>query len=197
MTGWTLVTRSTKQIRRTVSMEVSLEDRVQKILNTVSGSDCDVYVTCEGRILRNGDKMKSCGVRDGTTVQVTSRMRGGGEHKDKKNNAEKKRSASPVESEARKGKKEVDSELNEDGQEVRSGATSSSSEEQFEALDKEMMIEKYRKDLESGGLDVLVGMDAKQAEELLMKFRETLTGIPEDQRTMAVWSLTWMAEKKK
>ena len=66
---------------KTVAMEVSLEEKVQKILNTVSGSDRDVYVMCEGRILRN--KLKSCGVRDGNTVQVMSRMRGGGKHKDK------------------------------------------------------------------------------------------------------------------
>ena len=36
--------------------EVSPEDRVQKILNT----DWDGCVTCEGRILKRGDKMKSC-----------------------------------------------------------------------------------------------------------------------------------------
>ena len=59
----------------------------------MSGSDWDVYVTCGGRILRKDDKLKSCGVRDGSTVQVTSRLRGGGKHKDKKNKEEKKRSA--------------------------------------------------------------------------------------------------------
>ena len=74
-------------------MEVSPEDKVQKILNTVSGSDRDVHVMCEGRILRKSDKLKSCGVRDGSTVQVTSRMRGGGKHKDKKGKEEKKQVA--------------------------------------------------------------------------------------------------------
>ena len=34
--------------------------------------------------------MKSCGVRDGSTVEVTSRMRGGGQRKDKKGKVEKK-----------------------------------------------------------------------------------------------------------
>ena len=34
--------------------------------------------------------MKSCGVTDGCTIQVTSRMRGGGRHKDKKSKSEKK-----------------------------------------------------------------------------------------------------------
>ena len=78
---------------KTVAMEVSPEDKVQKILNTVSGSDWDVYVTSGGRILRGSDKLKSCEVRDGSTVQVMSRMRGGGKHKDKKGKEEKKQVA--------------------------------------------------------------------------------------------------------
>ena len=101
VTGWT-VTRSAKQTWRmvqmfvkvdgmnTVAMEVSPEDKVQKILNTMSGSDRDVYVMCDGRILRKSDKLKSCGVRDGSTVQVMSRMQGGGKHKDNKGKEEKK-----------------------------------------------------------------------------------------------------------
>ena len=88
---------------KTVAVEVSPEDKVQKILNTVSGSDWDVVVTCEGRILRNGDMMKSCGVRDGSTVQVTSRTRGGGKHKDKKGKEEKKWRASSVKLEQTRG----------------------------------------------------------------------------------------------
>ena len=94
VTGWTEVTRNKRKKMvqifvkvdgmKTVAMEVSPEDKVQKILNTVSGSDRDVYVTSGGRILRGSDKLKSCGVRDRSTVQVMSRMRGGGEHKDKK-----------------------------------------------------------------------------------------------------------------
>ena len=75
---------------KTVVMEVSPEDKVQKILNTVSKSDRDVYVTSGGRTLKGGDKLKSCEVRDGSTVEITSRMRGGGRHKDKKSKVEKK-----------------------------------------------------------------------------------------------------------
>ena len=105
VTGWTLVTRSAKQMRKmvqifvkeggmkTVQMELSPDDKVQKILNTVSGSDRDVYVMCEGRILRESDKLKSCGVRDGSTVQVTSKMRGGGKHNHNKGKGEKKQVA--------------------------------------------------------------------------------------------------------
>ena len=103
VTGWTEVTRNKRKKMvqmfvkvdgmKTVAMEVSPEDKVQKILNTVSGSDQDVYVTSGGRILRGSDKLKSFGVRDGSTVQVMSRMRGGGKHKDKKGKEEKKQVA--------------------------------------------------------------------------------------------------------
>ena len=53
VTGWTEVTRNKRKKMvqifvkmdgmKTVVMEVSPEDKVQKILNTVSGSDRDVY----------------------------------------------------------------------------------------------------------------------------------------------------------
>ena len=48
--------------------------------------DEDVYVTMHGRVLKRSEKLKSCGC----TTQVTSRLRGGGKHKDKKSKAEKK-----------------------------------------------------------------------------------------------------------
>ena len=54
----------------------------------------DVYVTMHGRTLKRSEKLKSCGVSDGCMIQVTSRMRGGGKHKDKKSKAEKKQAAS-------------------------------------------------------------------------------------------------------
>ena len=67
-----------------------MEDIVKKI----PISDRDVYVTSGGRILRRSDKLESCEVRDGSTVEITSRMRGGGRHKEKRNKAEKKRGRS-------------------------------------------------------------------------------------------------------
>ena len=60
------------------------------IVKKIPISDQDVYVTSGGRILRRSDKLESCEVRDGSTIQVTSRMRGGGMHKDKKSKVEKK-----------------------------------------------------------------------------------------------------------
>ena len=61
VTGWTVVTRNKRQKKtlqifvkldemKTVLREVSPEDKVQEILNTVDGSDQDVYVTCEGKM---------------------------------------------------------------------------------------------------------------------------------------------------
>ena len=89
--GWTVVTRSKKQRKRvvqifvkaggmkTVLRKVSPEDKVQKILDTVSGSDQDVYATCEGRMLRKDDELRSCGATDGCTVQVRRRKTQGRE----------------------------------------------------------------------------------------------------------------------
>ena len=103
--GWTEVTRNKRKKMvqifvkmdgmKTVTMEVSPEDKVQKILNTANKSDRDVYGTSGGRILKGSDKLKSCEVRDGSTVEVTSRMRGGGRHKDKKSKFEKKQTTNP------------------------------------------------------------------------------------------------------
>ena len=64
------------------------DDKVEDVMRQIQ-KDEDVYVTMQGRVLRRNEKLKSCGVIDGCTIQVTSRMRGGGKHKDKKSKAEK------------------------------------------------------------------------------------------------------------
>ena len=69
---------------------MEMSDKVDDIVKKIQISDRDVYVTSGRRILRRSDKLESCEVRDGSTVQVTSRMRGGGKHKDKKSKSEKK-----------------------------------------------------------------------------------------------------------
>ena len=46
--------------------------------------DEDVYVTMHGRVLKRSERLKSCEVTDGCTIQVTDRLRGGGRHKEKK-----------------------------------------------------------------------------------------------------------------
>ena len=73
-------------------LEVSLSDKVGDVVKRILSSACDskhdVYMTCEGRAIRRGDELKGCGISDGGTLQVTSRMRGRGRHKDKKSKAE-------------------------------------------------------------------------------------------------------------
>ena len=76
-------------------MEVSLTDgKVEDVMRQVQ-RDEDVYVTLHGRVLRRNEKLNSCGVTDGCTIQVTSRLRGGGKHKDNKGQKERKRAAKP------------------------------------------------------------------------------------------------------
>ena len=94
VTGWTEVTRKMK--RKTVQifvrvngskaapMEVNLtDDKVEDVMRQIQ-QDEDVYATMNGKVLKSDEKLKSCGVSDGCTIQVTSRLRGGGKHKDKK-----------------------------------------------------------------------------------------------------------------
>ena len=104
VTDWVEVRRRTRKKSRkmvqifvkvdggkTSTMEMEMSDKVDDIVKKIPINDQDVYVTSGGRILRRSDKLESCEVRDGSTIQVTSRMRGGGKHKDKKSKVEKKK----------------------------------------------------------------------------------------------------------
>ena len=97
--GWTLVTRNKRKKMvqifvkvdggKTSAMELEMSVKVDDIVKRIPIRDQDVHVTCGGRILRGSDKLESCEVRDGSTVEVTSRMRGG-QHKNKKGKEETK-----------------------------------------------------------------------------------------------------------
>ena len=115
VTGWTEVTR--KKRRKTVQifvkmneskaipMEVNLaNDKVEDVIRRIQ-NDEDTYVTMQGKVLRTSEKLKSCGVTDGCTIQVTSRMRGGGRHKVKKKEGvrEDRKDGVPTRSERRWG----------------------------------------------------------------------------------------------
>ena len=54
--------------------------------------------------------MKSCGVGDGSTVQVMNRTCGGGNHRNKRNKTEKKPAAHPKGQEPVRGQQEHDEE---------------------------------------------------------------------------------------
>ena len=82
---------------KTLPLIVSPSDKVDEVMrrtqNNVKYSKSDVHMTCEGRVIRRGDELRSSGVSDGSTVQITNVMRGGGNHRNKKNRAGKKPTA--------------------------------------------------------------------------------------------------------
>ena len=103
VTGWTEVTRNKwkKMVQifvkvngsKATPIEVNLmDDKVENVMRRIQ-EDEDAYVTMQGKVLRTNEKLQSCGVTDGCMIQVTSRMRGGGKHKDKKSKGEKKQVA--------------------------------------------------------------------------------------------------------
>ena len=95
MTDWTVVSRSKKQKKmiqiyvkvnggKLVPTEVNLmDDEVEDMVRQISSSE-DMYVTMQGRVLKRSEKLRSCGITDGCTIQITSRRRGGGCHKNTK-----------------------------------------------------------------------------------------------------------------
>ena len=63
---------------KSLMVDVSLNENIGDVVRrSVGYGKQDVYVTCEGRMLREDDELKSYGVRGGSTVQIVSRLRGG------------------------------------------------------------------------------------------------------------------------
>ena len=65
------------------------DDKIEDVIRRIPNGE-DVYMTMHGRKPKRSGKLNSFGVSDGCTIQVTSRMRGGGRRKDKKSKVEKK-----------------------------------------------------------------------------------------------------------
>ena len=95
-------------------LDVSMKDTVGGIVRKISNSACshkqDVYMTCEGRVLRWNDELSCSGVRDGCTVSIMSKMHGGAKHRNKKNKVEKKPATIPHSQEPVRGQQEHDEE---------------------------------------------------------------------------------------
>ena len=140
----------------------------------------EVRLMAEGRMVGWDELAK---LVDGTLVQVLASMRGGMGKKSRK-----KKEKNPWESDG--------SGVPSWSQEV-PWSHGSSAEEQFDAIKKDELMEQVEKDLGSGAVDALSKMETTQAQELLTKLEENLAGISEENRKIAVWSLMWMAEKKK
>ena len=71
-------------------MEVNLtDDKVEDVMRRIQ-KDEDACVTMHGRVLKRSERLKSCEVTDGCTIQVTDRLRGGGRHKNKRSKTDTK-----------------------------------------------------------------------------------------------------------
>ena len=78
-------------------MEVSLtDDKVEDVMRRIQNGE-DMYVTVQGRVMKRSEKLKSCGVTDGCTIQVMSKLRGGGRNKSKMTGERKKKSPKKAE----------------------------------------------------------------------------------------------------
>ena len=69
---------------------------------------------------------------------------------------------------------------------------SSSAEEQNKELDKQELMENHKREMGNEHIDMLANMNTEQVEEMLMNFRENMSGVTEDQKTIAMMSLMWM-----
>ena len=100
----------------TFPLDLSPSARVSDTMRRIPNSACcgkrDVHVTCEGRVVRRGAALKSCGISDGSTVQIMSRMLGGRKHRDNTGTrrTERRRSKEQKKSKARKCVSEGESE---------------------------------------------------------------------------------------
>ena len=100
--GWTAETRNKKQKKmiqiyvkvngwKVTPMEVNLtDDKVEDVTKRIPNSEGGC-VTLHGRVLKRSEKLKSCEVTDGCTIQVASRLRGGGRNKNKTTGERKKK----------------------------------------------------------------------------------------------------------
>ena len=131
-------------------------------------NDWDIRLMAEGRIIGWNQLVD---LEDGSMVQVLGNIWGGTKKKSKK------KVTNPWEPD--------------EG----SGARSSSAEQQFTELDKEELMENHRRAVGNGHIDMLANMNTEH--EMLMKFWENMSGVTEDQKTLAMLSLMWMVERRK
>ena len=163
-------------------MEVNLaDDKVEDVMRRIE-NDEDAYVTMQGKVLKRHEKLKSCGVSDGCTIQVTSRLRGGGRHKDRKSQKERKQA----------GKQEGPEQKTEEEPKSDKGPAT-------QECDKEAVIrileenEGYRKIIKmiSEGSDEEYGMQCFRAE-----FREK-SGLDANQMKVLECGVRWAVEARR
>ena len=192
VTGWTVVTRNRRQRKmvqifvrvngsKATPMDVNLtDDKVEDVIRRIQ-NDEDVYVTMHGRVLKRGEKLKSYEVTDGCTIQVMSRLRGGGKHKDKRSKADTKQSME----ESRKKDQQVGS-MSDKCQEM----TKDQKDALIQTIERN---EGYRK-------LITTISEAENWEHEIQCFRKQLqeqSGIEEERAKVMEWGMRWAVEARR
>ena len=192
VTGWTVVTRNKRQKKmvqifvkvngsKATPMEVNLtDDKVEDVMRQIQ-KDEDVYVTMHGKVLRRDEKLKSCEVTDGCTIQVTSRLRGGGKHKDKRSKA---------------GTKQGTEESGKKDQQV--GSMSDKCQEMTKDQ-KDALIQTIERNEGYRKLITTIS-EAENWEHEIQCFRKQLqeqSGIEEERAKVMEWGMRWAVEARR
>ena len=77
---------NSKKTHSRVTPSGMVKDIMRRIPINKRGREDGLYVTLEGKVLEPNDDVKGCGVRDGSTLHVNHKVRGGGDHESKKPN---------------------------------------------------------------------------------------------------------------
>ena len=192
VTDWIVVTRNRRQRKmiqifvrvngsKATPMEVNLtDDRVEDVMRRIQ-NDEDAYVTLHGRVLKRGEKLKSCEVTDGCTIQVTSRLRGGGRHKNKRSMTETKRN----EDESGKKDQQVGS-MSDKCQEM----TKDQKDALIQTIERN---EGYRKLITT----ISEAENRKHEIQCFGKQLQEQSGVEEERAKVMEWGMRWVVEARK
>ena len=192
VTDWTVVTRNRRQRKmvqifvrvngsKVTPMEVNLtDDRVEDVMRRIQ-NDEDAYVTLHGRVLKRGEKLKSCEVTDGCTIEVTSRLRGGGKHKDKRSKADTKQG------------------IEESGKKDQQVGSMSDKCQEMTKDQKDALIQTIERNEGYRRLITTIS-EAENWEHEIQCFRKQLqeqSGIEEERAKVMEWGMRWAVEARK
>ena len=162
-------------------MEVNLtDDRVEDVMRRIQ-NDEDAYVTLHGKVLRRDEKLKSCEVTDGCTIQVTSRLRGGGKHKDKRSKADTKQG------------------MEESGKKDQQVGSMSDKCQEMTKDQKDALIQTIERNEGYRKLITTIS-EAENWEHEIQCFRKQLqeqSGIEEERAMVMEWGMRWAVEARR
>ena len=138
-------------------------------------------MTLHGRVLKRSEKLKSCEVTDGCTMQVTSRLRGGGRHKDKRSMTETKRN------------------VDENGKKDQQVGSMSDKCQEMTKDQKDALIQTIERNEGYRKLITTIS-EAENWEHEIQCFRKQLqeqSGIEEERAKVMEWGMRWAVEARR